>query len=185
MYIINNKMESVNLIKNLHLNVLPEKIFNHYNKKEIEIFIAQFPADFYAVRDKTISMSKKYKLAVPKEEVVDYCKNLEKFSINVSSFNYSKNQLLCGEIKINENMDVDYILSTNPNFSLRDCYQHPDFVGKVSVFDNKYKIDGLEKIIEYALKYNLIGVIIEFTLFNKKLGINNDNVVIWELRSNY
>ena len=23
-------MESVNLIKNLHLNVLPEKIFNHY-----------------------------------------------------------------------------------------------------------------------------------------------------------
>ena len=76
-------------------------------------------------------MSKKYKLAVPKEEVVDYCKNLEKFSINVSSFNYSKNQLLCGEIKINENMDVDYILSTNPNFSLRDCYQNPDFVGKV------------------------------------------------------
>ena len=65
-------MESANLIKELNLNVLPEKIFINYNKKEIEDFIKNFPAEFYAVRDKSVAMSKKHKLAVPRYDFISF-----------------------------------------------------------------------------------------------------------------
>jgi hypothetical protein len=38
-------------------------------------------------------------------------------------------------------------------------------------------------IIDYCVKYGLIGPVIEFQYFDRKVGINNEKIVLWELRN--
>jgi hypothetical protein len=181
-----NKIESINLILKLKLNTFPERLFLEYNPNSIEEFIKEFTAEFYAVRDKSFSMSPKSRLAVPYNEVIDYCKCLNKFSINVSSYCYRNNQICVGEIRIYKNMGIEYIVSNNPSYSLRDCYTNPDFNGQTNIYDKKInKIPGLNEIIDYISKYNLFEIIVEFSVFNCPVGINKENIIIWELRTNY
>jgi len=185
---IMNKIESLNKIKELGLNQLPEQLFNCLDEKAIEKFVTTYKAEFYAVRDKSVAMSPKHKLNVPFFEVTKYCKenDLTKFTLNVSSINYTNNQICCGEILIHDNFDIDYILSNNPKFSIRDCYAFPDYKGTTNLIDKFSKhVKGFDDIIDYAIKYNLIGVIIEFTVFDVPLGKNNEKIVVWELRTAY
>jgi len=51
---IKNKMQSIKYIKDLNLNVLPEKYFEKYDEEQITNFIKKYPAQFYAVRIKDI-----------------------------------------------------------------------------------------------------------------------------------
>lgn len=186
---IKNKLESITVIKELNLNVLLEIFLSNFNEKLIKDFLNKYPAEFYAIRDKEKSMSKKHCLNVKKEDVVKYCKDneLSVFTINISSYNYRSSQLLCGEICLHKNFTLDYILSNNSNFSVRNAYANPDFVGSNEYFEspNLKKINGLDYIIDYVFKYNLFDVIVEFTVFDNKIGKNKENVIIWELRTNY
>ena len=43
----------------------------------------------------------------------------------------------------------------------------------------------MDIIIDYILLNKLTNIIVEFTVFNCKVGKNNENVVIWELRNEY
>lgn len=183
---IKNKQESLKYIKEFNLNILPEEYFEGYDISKIKQFIETYPAEFYAVRDKEKSGSSKHKLAVPYNEVIDYCKNLKKYTVNVSSYCYRNHQICVGEILIYDNMDIEYIISNNPNFSVRDVYKEPDYRGKTNIYDKKFlKIKGVNEIIDYILLHNLTNIIVEFTVFNCKLGKNKENIIIWELRTEY
>ena len=183
---IKNKQESMKYIKELNLNTLPEKYFEGFDEEKIRKFIEKYPAEFYAVRDKEKAASTKHKLAVPASEVVEYCKDLNKYTVNVSSYCYRKNQICVGEILIYDNMDIEYIVSNNPEFSVRDAYSKPDYKGKTDIYNKKLsKIKGMDIIIDYILLNNLTNIIVEFTVFNCRVGKNNENVVIWELRNEY
>lgn len=183
---IENKFQSMEYINNLHLNIFPEKYFEKYDKNQIIEFMDIYPAEFYAVRIKNKSMSSKHKLAVSHNDVLNYCKNLSHFTLNVSSFCYRNNQILTGEIKIDDAMEIEYILSNFPGYSVRDSYINPDYMGKSDIYDKKLlKINGISNIIDYILQHDLTNIIVEFTVFNCLLGIYNENVIIWELRTNY
>lgn len=183
---IRNKLESLKYIKEFNLNILPEEYFEGYDKQKIKQFIETYPAEFYAIRDKEKSASSKHQLAVPYSEVVDYCKDLRKYTINVSSYCYRNNQICVGEILIYDNMDIEYIISNNPNFSVRDAYRKPDYKGKTDIYDKKFThIKGINEIVDYILSHDLTNIIVEFTVFNCKLGRNNEKVVVWELRNKY
>lgn len=83
-------------------------------------------------------------------------------------------------------MDIEYIVSNNPEFSVRDAYSKPDYSGKTDIYNRKLsKIKGMDLIIDYILLNKLTNIIVEFTVFNCKVGKNNENVVIWELRNEY
>lgn len=186
--IIKNKIESLDKIKQLKLNQLPEIYFDGFDEEKVKNWLNLNRANFYAVRDKSVAMSNLHKMAVRFDEVIDYCKqnNLQRFTLNVSSFNYKENQLCAGEICIEENFLVNYILSYQKGVSVRDCYANPDVKGSVDMLDSKFKyIKHLDKIVDYALKNNLVGVIVEFTIFDLPVGINKQNIVIWELRTDY
>jgi hypothetical protein len=185
---ISNKIESLKKIKELKLNQLPEKFFDEFNAKIIIGFLENNKAEYYAVRDKSTAMSPKHKLAVKNADVLNYCKNnkLQSFTINVSSYNYRENQICAGEICIHSDFTIDYILTNNPSYSVRDCYKNPDFKGVTDIFDKKIKyIKGFDAIIDYVIKYNLFDVIVEFTVFNCPIGANKENIIIWELRTDY
>ncbi len=182
---IYNKIESSTMIEQLNLNRFPEKIFNSGEDEKVLEFIDRFPAKYYAIRDKT-KAGGVAKFKVEKKDILNEIKEYSLFSINVSSFNYTQNQLMVGEILIS-NSNISLIYSTNKNYSLRDAYKDPDQNINTDIFNNKTleTIPHFNEIYEFIAKNELQNVIVEFALFDKEVGINNEKIIIYELRTDY
>ena len=183
--IINNKIESINTINQLGLNKFPEQLFKKGEIDKVKEFIKKYPAKYYALRDRE-KAGGTFKLKVEKDNVLDEIKEYNLFSINVSSANYIKNQLLVGEIEILSNNEVYLTISTNPEYSVRDALRNPTYNLKTDIFSKKInKIKFFEEIYFYIIRHKLQDVIVEFALFDKKIGINKEKIIIYELRTHY
>ena len=182
---INNKIESYNKIVELNLNRFPEKIFKQGQQDLIKDFIKKYPAEYYAIRDKS-KAGGVFKLKVTADDLLKETYGYEKFSINVSSYNYIKNQLLVGEIFFTRDGFVAGTLSQNPSYSVRDALKNPDYNFKTNIFD-KYidEIPCFDKIYEYVSKHQLFDIIVEFACFDISVGVNNENIVVYEIRTSY
>ena len=102
------------------------------------------------------------------------------------SANYIENQLLVGEIQILSNGEVYATLSVDPTASVRDALRNPTFNLKTDIFDKKLnKIPHFDLIYEYIITHNLQNVIVEFALFDKKVGIRKERIIVYELRTHY
>ena len=183
--IIKNKIENMKKIKELNLNRFPEELFRKNEEPKINEFLKKYPADYYAIRDRS-KAGGTFKLKVKYDNVLEEVKEYELFTINVSSANYNDNQLLAGEIEILSNGDIHATLSTDPSVSVRDAVSKPDFNIKTNIFDKKInKIPYFDFIYQYIMEYNLFDVIVEFVLFDKEVGIKNERIIIFELRTHY
>ena len=182
---ITNKIESYNKIIELNLNRFPEKVFKKGEVDTVIEFINQYPAKFYAIRDKS-KAGGVFKLKVESQDILQEISDYDLFSINVSSFNYIDNQKLVGEILITKS-SVGAILALNPKYSVRDALRDPDFNFTTSIFNNELlnQIPHFDDIYKFIVENNLIGVIVEFAYFDKPVGINNQNIIIYELRTDY
>ncbi len=182
---IKNKMESIRKINELNLNRFPEQVFNKGEEENVREFLKMYPAPYYAIRDKS-KVGGVLKLKVDCDKVLDEIGEYNLFSINVSSANYAAHQLLIGEIEILSNGEVYAILSTNPTASGRDAFINPTFNIKTDIFDKDLNvIPHFNFIYQYIIFNGLTDVIVEFSLFDKKVGINNEKIVIYELRTHY
>jgi len=182
---ITNKIESYEKIIELGLNRFPEKIFKHSEINEVTEFINSYPAKYYAIRDKS-KAGGIFKLKVEPENILNEVSGYDLFSINVSSYNYIDNQLLVGEICISST-SVNAILSKNSKYSVRDAIRDPDYNFIASIFDDEMlnDIPHFDDIYKYIVENKLQNTIVEFALFNKPVGINKENVIIYELRTDY
>ena len=185
--IINNKIESSEKIKELDLNKFPEQIFKSGEEEKIIGFLKKNPVDFYAIRDKSKASGVLNILKVEEtDKVLEEIKDYNLFSINVSSANYVDNQLLVGEIELLSNGDVYAILSLDPSASVRDAIRKPDFNLKTTIYDEKLsRIPHFDYIYKYISDNNLYDIIVEFALFDKEVGEKKENVIVYELRTNY
>ena len=116
---ISNKIESYEKIVELGLNRFPEKIFKRNELSAVKSFIEEYPVKYYAIRDKS-KAGGVFKLKVEPQNILNEVKEYNIFSINVSSFNYVENQLLVGEILVQDST-ISAILSTNGEYSVRDA----------------------------------------------------------------
>ena len=182
---IKNKIESYKIIKDLKLNHFPEKIFKKSEINEINRFLNMYPAKYYAIRDKS-KAGGIFKLKVEKNDIFKEIFGYDLFSINVSSYNYIDNQCLVGEIEIS-NTYVSAILSTNSKFSVRDAIKNPDYNFKTDIFDDKTLniIPYFNEIYKYIVDKNLKDIIVEFAYFNKPVGLYQEKIIIYELRTDY
>lgn len=183
---IKNKLESISKINELGLNKFPAELFKKGEESRVLEFIKNNPAQYYAIRDKSKARGI-FKLKVLQDEVLSEISAYDLYTINVSSANYSNNQLLVGEIEIFSNGDVYAILSTKKEYSVRDAISDPDFNLKTDIFDNKNlnKIPYFNFLYNYIVEHNLCDVIVEFSLFNIPVGINKEKIIIYELRTHY
>lgn len=183
---IRNKLESINIINELKLNKFPEQLFEHDEKDKVKKFLEKNPAKYYAIRDKS-KPGGIFKLKVEYENVLKEIKDYKLFTINVSSANYVENQLLVGEILILSNNEVYATLSTDPSASVRDATRNPTFNIKTNIFDNATlkNIPYFDYIYNYIVSNELEDIIVEFALFNKNVGIKNERIIIYELRTHY
>ena len=57
---------------------------------------------------------------------------------------------------------------------------------KTNIFDKKLsKIPHFNFIYQYVIDNGLQDVIVEFSLFDKEIGIKNEKIVVYELRTHY
>ena len=183
---IRTKAESVKAVKTLGVNQFPEILLTEVDEEKIKSFLEETKSEWYVIRDKTVVASSKVRSVKP-NEVIDYCKeaDISKFTIGVSFRDYKKYHICVGELHIHGDT-VDYFLSNNPDYSPRDLLKDPDHSGTAHLFDKKLRyIKGLQTAIDYAFEYNLIDMIVEFSVFSHPVGIKNEKVVIWELRTDY
>lgn len=182
---IKNKFESIDKINELHLNKFPEQVFNRGEEDKVKKFLERYPAKYYAIRDKT-KAGGVFKLKVDYDKVLDEIGEYNVFSINVSSVNYADNQLLVGDIEFLSNGEVYAILSTVPGASGRDAIKNPTFNIRTDIFDKGLnKIPHFDYLYQYVISNGLTDVVVEFCLFDKKVGINSENIIVYELRTHY
>lgn len=182
---IKNKLESMKKISELGLNKFPEQLFKAGEQEKVREFLTCYPAQYYAIRDKS-KAGGIFKLKVAANDVLAEINDYDLFTINVSSANYVENQLLVGEIQILSNGEVYATLSVDPTASVRDALRNPTFNLKTDIFDKKLnKIPHFDLIYEYIITHNLQNVIVEFALFDKKVGIRKERIIVYELRTHY
>ncbi len=183
---IRNKIESVETIKQKKLNSFPEKIFYRGQQEEASKFLEKYPAKFYAVRSKEIVGCKDNNFKVLKNDVLKEIEKFNLFSINVSSYNYVSNFVLIGDIMISKNNDVWFIGSTNPNFTGKMAEKYPDFNYSTDIFDKCLNsIPSFDLIYGYIIDHDLLDVIVEFAIYDCPVGIYNEEIVIFEIRTEF
>lgn len=183
--VINNKLESIKMIKQLELNKFPEQLFSENDTEKVKKNLDMYPAKYYEIRDKS-KAGGIFKLKVALDDVLAEIRGYQLFTINVSSANYVENQILVGEIQILSNGEVYTTLSVDPSASVRDALKYPTFNLKTDIFDKKLNtIPHFDLIYQYIVSHNLQNVIVEFALFNKEVGIKEEKVIVYELRKNY
>ncbi len=186
MYKTYNKLESSELINKLNLNVLPQKMFKVEAGSEIEDFLQNHPAQFYSIRDnvKTNNPNRTHKAS--KDEILNIYKKFDICTVGISQYNYIENQVLTGNIVVDSKGNVTIEGTDQKCDSARDAVNNAKYHINTDIFDKKLKyIHGAYDIIDYVLEHNLQDMIVEFSVFDKNIGINNEKVLIWELRTNY
>ena len=182
---IKNKEHSINLIKQMGLNSMPQTVLNKTDVESIEKFFKKYPSSEYIIRD-IFSPMGKYQFVKNYDDCMNYLSTISanKFCISVS-FRTIPNRILLGDIFVKDNM-VTLNASTSETANHRNIYDSHQIMLNCELFDDKlWDVAGFEKLIDYIHKYNLYEVIVEFAIFKNKVGIKKDNVVIIELRSEY
>lgn len=183
---IRSKIESINKIRQLNLNHLPEEIFTSHDINEISDFIDKTQQKLYIIRDMSKPLGLTY-FNVSPEQILSLVPNYtSKFSIAVSGFNYCT-YTLHGDIYLSRDLETLNLFASNTvTNKTRGLMSNCQWNISTSYYDPKLKrIPDLDIILDYIFKYNLFNVIVEFWVFPKPLGQNNERVLIFELRTDY
>lgn len=182
---IRNKFESDYFIKKIWVNRLSEHIFtDKISPKELETFFDDYNYDFYNIRDKENAAGEfKYKLT--RDEALEVSKLYKKFSIYESLATADKVLILQGDVEIDDNFIMRASLSDIKNISNRQAMQNPvyNIYGHDLTLQKDPNIRGLSQVIDYISEYNLIGMVVEFSLYEVPVGEKRENIIIWELRN--
>lgn len=180
---ITNKQESKEAIIRRNLNRIEEVEFNKKNINNLKECLDKTNYSYYNIRDKSSAMGKfLYKLT--KEQVIEYSKNYEAFSVFESLCLADKYMVLQGEIFINDNFELMATLDDRKNIPNREAVKHPKYNLSLDLKEKREPfIRGLTEIIDYITKHELFNCYVEFSIFDIPVGIHKENIIIWELRN--
>ncbi len=184
-----NKLESVNLIKNLRLNSFAEEIFFVKDVEKFYNFIQNNPAKEYCLRD-TNKPNGKFFFVKDFDECLNLLHNYENFvTICVSANEYDESIVLLGDIKLTKNFDeqfVDITARCDKDADHRNIYENPDYNLHTDLMnENLWRIPGFSKLLNYVTEHDLYNIVVEFVVYDCPVGIFKENIVIFELRSDY
>lgn len=179
-----NKAQSDFEIKNRNLNRMAEKLFAKGQMKEVKDFLNKTKFKYYNLRDKSQSAGT-FKYKIPANEVLKNISSYDKFSVYESLAEADSKLILQGDIEITKNFLMRASLSDIKGISNRKAMENPIY--NLYNYDLKERrepsIRGLKEVIDYVIVHELIGMVVEFSLFGIPVGINKKNIIIWELRN--
>lgn len=181
--LIKNKTESDRVILERGLNRLSSEVFSQGEVERLKKYLNETDFEYYNIREKKASSgSFKYKLT--KEQVIQESKDFQIFSVHESLAGVDDKLILQGEIYIDADWVMVASLSTVKNIPNREAMKKPEYTIEVDLKScREPNIDGLTEVIDYIVGKELIGMVVEFSLFDARVGVNNENIIIWELRN--
>jgi len=184
---IKDKYDAIVQMRNLGLNFFPETICSVGDEQTVKDFVEENPAEEYCLRDPNGTVGKFY-FVKNVEEIMEKSKEYDgKFTLGVSANPYKEDIVLLGDVKVHkdENM-VDLTARTDSEANHRNIYSEPQINLHISLdSDELWDIPGFSKLMGYISNYELYDVVVEFVVYSARVGKNKENVVIFELRSEY
>ena len=193
--VIHSKKESDYLIKKLGLNYIDFMSFD-LGKCSIDDVICAVDCDdestkkIYNIRDNE-KYNGKFKIGVAFTDLREELKNYMgcRVRINENIIEYDRDNLVVqGDIVLYKDFTLHATISDVKGLTQREASNYPEFFSTINCnivtdkFICKYKRE-LEKVLDIICKNNLFGVIIEFGIYDKAIGVNNENIIFWELRT--
>ncbi len=186
---IKDKKDSIIKMKELRLNYFPLDVFEVTDLEGIENFMKSYPAEEYVLRSANKAKGDFFfvkDIDEAKSRLGAYEKEV---TISVSYNPYKEDIILVGDIIIHKDFNsqtVDITARDDIEATHRNIYENPKYNLHTSIEDDKlWKIPGISKVMRYITDNELYNVIIEFSVYDCKIGVNKDNVVISELRTGY
>lgn len=184
---IRDKADAIKQMENLGLNIFPSLICACGDEETLKNFIEENPAEEYCLRDPNGTVGK-YFFVTSVQEAIEKSQEYENdFTIVVSARPYKEDIVLLGDVKIykDENM-VDLTARTDPDADHRNVYSDPQYNVHISLdSDELWDIPGFSKLMGYISNYELYDIVVEFVVYDCKVGTKKENVVIFEIRSEY
>jgi len=181
---IHNKNESLSYIRKRNLNRPMQKVFQPGDTKGVKEFLAETNLALYSIR----TMRKGggfFAYAVESDNVASTIAILDQpVWIGESFYVADMYLVLQGELLISKDLKVLATLSDRPCTPLRRMIDYDTFkVCADLLYESEPSIPGLKEAINYCIRNNLVDSTVEFTLYDRPVGINRENIIIWEVRN--
>ena len=187
MITIKDKKDAIIKMKEMRLNYFPVEVFSVTDKEGIKAFFDKYKAEEYVMRNPSRTNAKFYFVKDYDEAIKTLPKFKKEVTIDVSYRPYKEDIVLVGDIKIHKGWGagtVDLTARTDIEATNRNIYENPEYNLHASLDEDRvWRIPGFDKIARYISDHELYDVIVEFSVYSCKLGINKENVVISELRT--
>ena len=197
-YEVRNKIQSWKLIESLGLNTLPYILQEQFDEIKMREFLEKskksYMCDLFGLRSLIKTGSELASVFdLNSDEVLEHAKKLSHFVVHGYNEVLHSKRILCGEAMIEEPyyMQMSATVSTDPKATARSALYNPTtkFNGSI-LHDKKIKhmvrrTPGLEDIIEYIQDNDLIGVATEFAICSEPVGRKKENIVVFELRTDF
>lgn len=186
---IKDKKDSISKMRELGLNTMPCDVFEKSDQAGIKNFFETFPADEYILRSTDKAQGEFFFVKNWEEakEKLACFKNL--VTCAVSFRPYKEDIVLLGDVCVSRKAsgdEIDITATTQTDGTHRGVYENPEFNIHASLDEDRvWKIPGFSKIMRYISDHELYDVIIEFAVYDIKVGIKKENVLISELRTSY
>ena len=183
--VIKNKLDSDFQIKKRGLNHMLEGLFTESSTYEdLMNFLNENKYDYYNIRDKSVAAGK-FMYKITRDNVLKESKNYKKYAVYESLALADNKLILQGDIEIDNNFIMKASLSNIKGISNRIAMQEPVYnLYEIDLKENKEPyIEGLNKVLDYIISNELIGMVVEFSLFDIPVGVNHEKIIIWELRN--
>ena len=189
MIIIKDKKDSIAKIKQMGINHFPQDVFDVDDVAAIEDFFADYPADEYVLRS-TNKTNGSFFYVKNVDEVKGLLSNFEdEVTISVSMRSFQEDVVLLGDITVRRDGGsemVDLTARDDEDANHRNIYEAPKYNLHASLEDDRlWRIPGFSKLMRYVSEHELYNVILEFVVYDCKVGVHKDNVVIIEIRTGY
>ena len=189
MITIRDKRDSIVKMKELKLNYFPLDSYDVDDFEGIKKFVETYPAKEYILRSANKAKGEFY-FVHTLDEIKEKLPNFENdVTIGVSYNEYKEDLILVGDIIVHKDFSsqsVDLTARDDIEATHRNIYENPKYNIHVDIEDDKlWKIPGMSKVMKYIADHELYNVIVEFSVYDMRLGVNKENVVISELRTTY
>lgn len=183
---IKNKYESNALIEKLNLNHVASKVFDKPLGSIDPILNFMYRNEFprYGVRTLGHGGGRFYYNLLPTEALLVVKNNIPCMLCESLKKADEENLIMNGEILVSPMFTITAVLNTRKGISCREAMREGF---KTYVWDDKTEqepsVPGLKYVIDYISQHEeLIGNVVEFVLYDSPVGINKENIIIWEVR---
>lgn len=192
---VSNKLKSDELIRYLGVNYSPFEIV--YDYKQAEKYITTIPEPI-GIREKRrgggqfiFGLSRLNALKILKDNIVPF-----PVGIYHDMHEAEKYLIYQGEIQLFDDYTISAVYCSIAGIKNREACRHKDkiLVSNITwdcsapLYEHNgwfkgWRYKPLQEIIDYLVHYEIIGPVVEFSYYSKKVGWKNEQIVIWEIRN--